>query len=120
MGGVLLILLFNSIFAVIFLLWVITFFGYNFRKNFTYKDKYDTYECGFKTINNFSIELNLSTLMLGMFLILYEFELFILIPFLFNLKFWDYNSIISLIIYIYFINLSLIFDLKLNALKWIY
>ena len=84
MGGVLTVFLFNSIIIVIILLWLITFLGFNFRKNFVNKEKYDVYECGFKTINNFNLELNYSTIIISMFLVLYEFEMFLLVPFFFN------------------------------------
>ena len=77
------IFLFNSIIIVVFILWIITFFGFVYRKNFNNKEKFDVYECGFKTINNFSLELNYSTIVISMFLILYELELFLLVPFFF-------------------------------------
>lgn len=118
MGGVLTVFLFNSIIIVIILLWLITFLGFNFRKNFVNKEKYDVYECGFKTINNFNLELNYSTIIISMFLVLYEFEMFLLVPFFFNVDLWNYNNVIIIAIYLFSINMTLILDLKFNTLKW--
>ena len=120
MGGVLIIILFNSIIFTISILWFITFIGYIYRKNTNNKEKYDIYECGFKTINNFNIEINYSTIVISMFLILYEFELFLLVPFFFNINFWNYETCIILLLYIFSINMTIILDIKFNALKWIY
>ena len=120
MGGVLLIFLFNSIIAVSFMLWIITYFGYVFRKNFINKEKFDIYECGFKTISNINLELNYSTIIISMFLILYEFEMFLFVPFFFNVHFWNYETCIFLALYIFIINMSILLDVKFNSLKWLY
>lgn len=114
------IFLFNSIIIVVFILWIITFFGFVYRKNFNNKEKFDVYECGFKTINNFSLELNYSTIVISMFLILYELELFLLVPFFFNIEFWNYWNSFILVLYMFVINMTIMLDVKFSALKWIY
>lgn len=120
MGGVLLIFLFNSIIFVIGFLWAITFFGFNYNNNIDCKEKFDIYECGFKSINNFKIELNYSTVIISMFLVLYEFEMFLFVPFFFNVKVWNIVNVTVLTMYIYFINMTIWIDVKFNALKWIF
>ena len=120
MGGVLLVLLFNTIGIVVFMLWAITFLGFNFRKNFLNKEKFDIYECGFLTINNFKLELNYSTIVISMFLILYEFELFLFVPFFFNINLWNPTNTLVLSLYIFSIFMTILLDIKFNTLNWIY
>lgn len=114
------VLLFNNISVVVLLLWFITFFGYNFRKNFSNKEKFDIYECGFKTINNFQIQLNYSTIVISMFLVLYEFEMFLLIPFFFNIHLLNFSNAIILSIYIFSIIMTILLDVKFNTLNWVF
>lgn len=118
MGGVLLIFIFASIIKISFVFWLITFFGFNFRKNYNNKEKYEIYECGFKSINNCYIELSYSTIIISMFLILYEFELFLLVPFLFNSDFFNYYNSIIFSLYLFSINMTVVVDVKFNTLNW--
>ena len=67
-------------------------------------------ECGFKSLSDLNIQININFVMLSIFLILYDIEFTLLFPILFNI--W-YITAIQYIVYIFFIVLivmSLYYD----------
>ena len=78
------------------------------------------YECGFKSISDVNIQINLNFILLCVFLILYDIEFTLLLPILLNF----YNIFIfQYLIFLFFILLillSLFYDIQMNAISWQY
>lgn len=91
-----------------------------FNKNTHNKIKTDVYECGFITINKNIFPVTLNLIILLFFVIIYEIEFILLIPFLLS------TQILTNVYYIYtsllffFIILTLYFDIWLLKINWIY
>ena len=104
------------IFGIIFwlLTWGTEYFYY--KKQHTSKKQF--YECGFRTISDLFIQINLNFSMMCVFLILYDIEFVLLFPILFNSTFISFYEFIVLITFVILIVLSLIYDYLYNALSW--
>jgi NADH:ubiquinone oxidoreductase subunit 3 (subunit A) len=78
------------------------------------------YECGFKSISDINLQINLNFILLCVFLILYDIEFTLLFPALFN---FSSITLIQYFIFLFFvilIILSLYYDIQMNALSWQY
>ncbi len=104
------------IFSLIF--WVLLLLSSYFYKIKNQKSKRHFCECGFKSLSDINIQININFVMLCIFLILYDIEFTLLFPILFNI--WN----ITIIQYIYFILFvlliiaSLFYDWQTNSLGW--
>lgn len=78
------------------------------------------YECGFKSISDINLQINLNFVMLCVFLILYDIEFVFLFPILFNFSNILLFQLYIYIIFIYLILISLYYDIQMNALNWQY
>ena len=118
MGDIVLIYLLQNILLFGIIFWVLTWVAEYFYSKKNHLTKKQFYECGFKSNIELNIQVNINFPMLCVFLILYDIEVTLLLPFLFNV------SNVALIEYFYFlfftilIVLSLIYDWQYNALSW--
>ncbi len=106
------------IFSLIF--WVLTILGSFFYKKKKNKFKRNFYECGFKSISDINIQININFIMICVFLILYDIEFTFLFPVLFNFWLSDLYQFLLFSLFVFFILVSLYYDIMLNALSWQY
>jgi len=100
--------------------WALTWASEYFYKKKNHKAKRKFYECGFKSISDLNMQINLNFAILCVFLVLYDVEFLFLVPIFFNL--YDISSYhyIILIIFLIVILVSLIYDFQMQALNWQY
>lgn len=73
-------------------------------------------ECGFKSLSDINIQINLNFVMLCVFLILYDIEFTLLFPILLNIVSVGYMQYFIFILFIILLILSLLYDWQMNAL----
>jgi len=118
MGDIVLIFLFQNILIFVMIFWLLTWCGEYFYKVKNHSSKKQFYECGFKTISDLNIQININFAMLSIFLILYDVEFIFLFPFLFNLSLVGFFQIFIFFFFIILILASLFYDWLVNALSW--
>lgn len=120
MGDIVILYLLQNIliFGVIF--WLLTWGSEYFFSKKSHLTTKQFYECGFKTLSELNIQINLNFSMLCIFLILYDIEFTLLFPIIFNLLNSSIVEIFFLLFFILLIVVSLIYDWQLNALNWQY
>lgn len=106
------------IFSLIF--WALTIIGSFFYKKKNHKSKKNFYECGFKSIADINIQINLNFIMICVFLILYDIEFTFLFPLLFNIWWLSFLQLVIFVIFVIFIIISLYYDILTNSLSWQY
>jgi NADH:ubiquinone oxidoreductase subunit 3 (subunit A) len=106
------------IFGVIF--WLLTWGAEYFFKKKNHLTKKQFYECGFRTLSELNIQININFSMICVFLILYDIEFTLLFPILFNILYLNFFSFFILIFFIFLIILSLFYDWQMNSLMWQY
>jgi NADH:ubiquinone oxidoreductase subunit 3 (subunit A) len=112
-------MIFNLIiFCMIF--WLLTILGGYFYKKKDHLSKKQFYECGFKSLTDNRIGVNLNFTLIGVFLILYDVEFTLIYPAIFNFWYISFLQYIYFIIFIIIILISLYFDYQVNALVWQY
>lgn len=118
MGDIVVIYLLQNvaIFSIIF--WLLTWGAEYFYTKKNHLSKKQFYECGFKTLSELNMQININFSMLCIFLILYDIEFTFLFPILFNMLNISIFEYLFLIIFILFIILSLLYDWQFNALSW--
>lgn len=106
------------IFAIIF--WVLTLINmaFNKKKNHFFKKKY--YECGFGSLSDINISININFLLIGVFLILYDIEFTFLFPFIINIGIVNVYSFAVFTTFYLLIIISLLYDWQRDALDWQY
>ena len=104
------------VFSLIF--WALLLLSSYFYKIKNQKSKRHFCECGFKSLSDINIQININFAMLCIFLILYDIEFTLLFPILFNI--WNINIIqyIYFVIFILLIVASLFYDWQTNSLSW--
>ena len=103
------------IFCLIF--WLLTWIAEYFFKKKNTKTKYQFYECGFKTISELNVQINLNFSIVCIFLILYDVEFIFLYPIFFNFFFLNYIIIFTLLFFLSIIIYALVYDLIQNSLS---
>ena len=102
-------------FSLIFwcLLWLSSYFykikNQNSKRHFC--------ECGFKSLSDINIQINLNFAMLCVFLILYDVEFTLIFPILFNITYISYIQLCCVLMFILLIVASLFYDLQTNSLS---
>jgi NADH:ubiquinone oxidoreductase subunit 3 (subunit A) len=109
-GDIFLLFFFEKFLLFYFIFWGLTWAGEYFYKKKNHDAKRQFYECGFKVSTDTDIQFNLSFTLLCVFLVLYDLEFTILIPFLFNSAFITSTSIFVFFFFMLLIFLSLIYD----------
>ena len=118
MGDIVLFFFFQNILIFSLIFWVLTWAGEFFFKQKSHVSKKQFYECGYKTLSEMNIQLNINFTLLCIFLILYDVEFIFLFPFLFNISFVSLLEFFFFIFFLFFVLLSLLYDWQLNALNW--
>lgn len=115
------ILIFNTIVNAIlfsFIFWILTFISKFYYSNKYYNTKLNFYECGFKSLTQFQINYNVNFLLLVLFLLLYDGEFLIIIPFSLNILLSTFSSYFILFFFLIWLYLTLLLDYIFNALDW--
>ena len=120
MGDIVVFFFFQHVAIFCLIFWFLTWGGEYFfhKKNQNAKRKF--YECGFVTLSDINIQININFALLCVFLILYDIEFTFIFPIAFNIGFITYFQIFILILFIIFIIFSLVYDWQMNALGWQY
>ena len=118
MAGVLFfnIILNDCLFSCIF--WILTFLAKSLYTNKYYTYKYTFYECGFKNLSKKKISYDINYIMLLLFLLIYDGEFLILIPYGFNSLCGGFWVFFSLCFFILWLIIALVFDYAYGALDW--
>lgn len=115
------ILVFYTVFNAIvfsFVFWILTFVSKYFYSNKYYTTKLNFYECGFKSLTQFQVNYNINFLLLVLFLLLYDGEFLIIIPFSLNMGISTYLTYLIVFYFLVWLYLTLILDYTFNALDW--
>lgn len=120
MGDVVVPLIFENIVVFLAIFWALTIGGGFFFKKKDHTSKKQFYECGFKSLTDSNINININFTLLCIFLVLYDVEFTLMFPVLFNLSITTVYQVIVLYIFIFLVFASLYYDWILNALNWQY
>ena len=101
-----------------FIFWILTFIGKIVYTNKYFNYKLNFYECGFKNLTKKKISYELNYIMLVLFLLIYDGEFLILIPFAFNIAVINIHILLCFSFFIIWLILALVFDYAFNALEW--
>lgn len=111
--------IFQNIFILMMIFWVLSWLGDKLYKTKYYVASTETYECGFLSTHLFNINFNLTFLLIVLLLILYDIEFFFLIPYYFNLIGFSLLSTLIYWIFFIFIIISFIIDWENVLLEWL-
>ena len=116
-GGTVMYVIINAI-IFSFIFWILTFIlkYYYSNKNFNYKLNF--YECGFKSLNNIKIQYNINFTLIMLFLLIYDGEFLVLIPFSLNISLTNFISLFILLLFIILLIITILYDLMYNSLEW--
>jgi NADH:ubiquinone oxidoreductase subunit 3 (subunit A) len=120
MGDIVMLFFIQNILIFSIIFWGLTILGSYFYKKKNHKTKRNFYECGFKSISDLNFQINLNFIMICIFLILYDIEFTFLFPFLFNIGSITIVQYFFFTFFIFFIVISLYYDIITNALSWQY
>jgi NADH:ubiquinone oxidoreductase subunit 3 (subunit A) len=99
------------------LFWLLTELGNIFFDRVEYKNREDFYECGFKTTSDLNFNLNYSFFVSAIFLILYDVELVLIIPFLFNYTIMSDAAFFSFFFFIIIVFITFVVDIITNTIE---
>lgn len=91
-----------------------------FYKKKEHTSKKQFYECGFKSLTDSNVTININFTIMAIFLVLYDIEFTLMFPILFNLGIITLYQLFIFYIFIFFIFIALYYDWQLNALNWQY
>lgn len=118
MAGVIFVqLVFNAvIFSFIF--WILTFAAKSLFSNKYYDYKLNFYECGFKNLTKKNISYEINYVMIMLFLLIYDGEFLVLVPYALNISRVSVEVVLCIIIFFVWIIAALLFDYAFAALEW--
>ena len=118
MGDVVLIFFIKNVIVFSLIFWALLLLSSYFYKIKNHTAKKYFCECGFKSLSDINIQININFTMLCIFLVLYDIEFTLLFPMLFNV--WNANIIqyIYFILFVLLIVASLFYDWQTNSLSW--
>ena len=116
-GSVFLVISINAL-LFSFIFWVLTFCAKWFYSNKYYNYKLNFYECGFKSLTNYKVNYSINYVLLILFLLIYDGEFLILIPFSLNVSLITFNSLFLLGFFMIWLIFSLLIDYIYSALDW--
>lgn len=116
-GSIFLFLVLNA-FLFSFIFWILTF-----ALKFTYSNKYfnyklNFYECGFKSLSTVKITYQINYILLILFLIIYDGEFLVLIPFSLNTTIINFITYLILIFFFLWLIIILLIDYNWETLEW--
>lgn len=117
MGSVILLAFVQNVFIFSTIFWLLTWAAERFSTRKNQRAKRQFYECGFKSISDLNIQINLNFSLVCVFLILYDVEFTFLFPLLFNFQYIDAVAFYMFISFISLIILSLVYDLSHTAVN---
>ena len=120
MGDIVIFYLVQNILLFCVIFWLLTWGAEYFYTRKQHTSKRQFYECGFRTLSDLNIQINLNFSMLCVFLILYDIEFTFVYPILFNFYNLFILDFFVLFFFILLILLSLYYDWQFNALSWQY
>lgn len=115
-----LLLLFTNFSIISLILWLVTFLECYINKNTQHYTKTTVYECGFWTINKNVFPISLNTILLLLFVIIYEVELILLTPLLVTSYTNSFQIHTLVLVVIYFVIITLLLDVNLKKITWVY
>lgn len=115
-SSILYIIINASLFSLIF--WILTFVLKYYYSNKNYNYKLNFYECGFKSLTNIKVQYNVNFILILLFLLIYDGEFLILIPFALNISNITFVSLFVLFVFILLLLITLLYDLVYNSLEW--
>ena len=120
MGDIIILFLIQNVLLFGMIFWLLVWASEYFFTKKNHLAKKQFYECGFKTLSELNIQINLNFSMMCVFLILYDIEFTFLFPILFN--FWNISilNFLFLILFLILILASLYYDWQFNTLSWQY
>lgn len=120
MGDIVILFLIQNVITFTILFWLLAWGGEYFFTSKSQLTKKQFYECGFRSLSELNIQINLNFSMMCVFLILYDVEFTLLFPMLFN--FWNIYifEFTFLLAFIALIVVSLYYDWQFNTLSWQY
>jgi NADH:ubiquinone oxidoreductase subunit 3 (subunit A) len=116
-GDVVVIFFLKNILVFSIIFWVLLYISSFFYKIKNQSSKRHFCECGFKSLSDINIQININFAMLCIFLILYDIEFTLIFPILFNTQFIYYIQFCTIILFIILIVVSLFYDWQINALS---
>lgn len=116
-GNLVLVVIINAI-IFSFIFWILTFISKYYYSNKYYNTKLNFYECGFKSLTQYQVNYSLNFLVLVLFLLLYDGEFLIVIPFSLNVLISNLSSFLVLFYFMFWLYLTLLLDYTFNALDW--
>lgn len=117
-GDVVVIFFIKNVVVFSLIFWALLLLSSYFYKIKNQKSKRHFCECGFKSLSDINIQININFAMLCIFLILYDIEFTLLFPVLFNV--WNINMLqyLYFLLFIILIVASLFYDWQTNSLSW--
>jgi NADH:ubiquinone oxidoreductase subunit 3 (subunit A) len=116
MGDIIVIFFFKNVLVFSIIFWALLFICGMFYKIKNQQSKKHFCECGFKSLSDVNIQINVNFLMVCIFLILYDIEFILMFPFLFNIYCAFFYQYLVFFIFLLFILVSLLYDWQMNAL----
>jgi len=120
MGDIILLFFIQNIFIFSLIFWFLTWASEHFYKKKAQTSSKQFYECGFKSISDLNLQINLNFAIVCVFLVLYDVEFIFLIPIFFNLGILSFFQFFILMSFFTLIILSLVYDWQNQALNWQY
>jgi NADH:ubiquinone oxidoreductase subunit 3 (subunit A) len=115
MGSMIIFFLIQNVLVFCLIFWALTWIAEYFFSKKEQLTKKQFYECGFKSVSDLNIQINLNFSLVCVFLILYDVEFTFLYPALFNFYSIDNLGFYIFLMFISFLLLALIYDLSHTA-----
>lgn len=116
MGSVVLVSLIQHVFILCAIFWLLTWGAERLSTRRSHRSKAQFYECGFKSLSDLNLQVNLSFTLVCAFLVLYDVEFTFLFPLLVNFHLVDGAALAAFYVFILFILGALAYDLGHSAL----
>lgn len=118
MGDISFIMLAQNLVLMGFIFWLLTDLTEYFYTKKNHFNKKLFYECGFRSISDIKITVNINFQMAAIFLILYDVEFVFLICLALNIHNLTFLEFFTVILFILAIVYSLYYDWQFNSLAW--
>lgn len=118
MAGIIFLQLIINAILFSFIFWILTFLSKLLYSNKYYDYKLNFYECGFKNYSYKNINYEINYSMLVLFLLLYDGEFLILIPFGLNSLALSFEIFFTFFFFYTWLIIVILFDYSFNALDW--
>jgi NADH:ubiquinone oxidoreductase subunit 3 (subunit A) len=117
MGSVAVSYLVEHVFVLCLIFWFLTWAAEGLSTRRGHRSKAQFYECGFKSLSDLNLQVNLSFTLVCAFLVLYDVEFTFLFPLLLNYHIVDSGALMAFVVFLFFIIGALVYDLGHSALN---